>query len=179
MQLHLVRHGDAKQSNDDFSRALSEKGVLEVELLSRKIKEGIEQNKIFINRIYHSNLLRAKETAEIIFKTILKNENNKNNSNNNNKLFLEEDNDLSLYNDNYLYIVDKLKNYSENENTEGIMLVGHMPSLTKIGEYLVRANATNKNSRIDFSFATANMVSLERDNNDEWNYLWKITPKDK
>lgn len=192
MQIHLIRHGDARKSVNDYSRALSEKGILEVELLSRKIQEEIALKKLFVDKIYHSGLLRAKETAEIIFKSILNiklkiNSNlilNSNQINSNQQelqkglidIDIEEDTELSPYNDNHRYLIDKYKNNTQNGNRCSIMLVGHMPSLTKMSHYLLSVSDEN-NFKKDLTFATANMISFERSEKDEsWNYLWKIIP---
>ncbi|MBF0363426.1 MAG: phosphohistidine phosphatase SixA [Oligoflexia bacterium] len=167
MQLHLVRHGNATQSSQsatDFSRALSNIGITEVESLATKIREQILLKKIFVDKIYHSGLLRAKETAEIIYKAVAID-----NNDNNDDIDIEVCEELSPDYGNYRYVIDKLINCSENG---GIMLVGHMPSLSKIGHYLL-------SDKIDLSFDTANMISLEWSRDDEeWKFLGKITPRD-
>ena len=60
MRLYLIRHGDAQPGFDDTARPLSEAGLREADLAG-----------IFLHRVgalpdvvYHSRLLRAKQTAE-------------------------------------------------------------------------------------------------------------------
>ena len=62
MYLLLVRHGEANPDSSDDQRELSPKGVAEVTQLAQTLKEA----KISLELIYHSNKLRAKQTAEIL-----------------------------------------------------------------------------------------------------------------
>ena len=64
MYLYLVRHGNAPPVDDDSSRSLSSIGVDEVSslsdyLLQRKVDKEIAT-------IFHSGVLRAQQTAEIL-----------------------------------------------------------------------------------------------------------------
>lgn len=62
MQVYLVQHGEAKSETEDLRRPLSDKGKAEVELIAYYVATlGIK-----INKIFHSDKLRAKETAEIL-----------------------------------------------------------------------------------------------------------------
>jgi phosphohistidine phosphatase len=62
MHLYLVRHGEAKSGQEDSERPLNNCGREEVDRVSRAAaKKGMAAS-----RIFHSDKLRAKETAEIL-----------------------------------------------------------------------------------------------------------------
>ena len=63
MDLYLVRHGKAEQGiADDAARRLTDKGRKAVQRVARRLAEAGVQ----IDRIEHSGLVRAQETAEIL-----------------------------------------------------------------------------------------------------------------
>ena len=67
MKIIVVRHGESRHNvglDEDNDSALTKNGRKQVEYLGKKLK------KQKISKIYTSNLLRAKQTAEIISKII-------------------------------------------------------------------------------------------------------------
>jgi phosphohistidine phosphatase len=62
MHLYLMRHGKAEAGPVDEQRALSERGVNDVQAVAK----FLAANDIGIGHITHSTLLRAKQTAEIM-----------------------------------------------------------------------------------------------------------------
>ncbi|GAW79754.1 phosphoglycerate mutase [Plasmodium gonderi] len=64
----LVRHGqyERKNRNDENSKKLTKEGCKQAEITGKKLKDILNNKKI--NVIYHSDLIRAKETAQIISK---------------------------------------------------------------------------------------------------------------
>jgi len=67
MRIIFVRHGESMKNaklTDDKDSGLTKKGKIQAEYLGKKLKEQK------ISAIYTSNLLRAKETGEIISKVI-------------------------------------------------------------------------------------------------------------
>lgn len=62
MRLYLVRHGKAEFGPEDADRALSERGRADVEAMAHHLA-GQE---ISAARLFHSTLLRARQTAEIL-----------------------------------------------------------------------------------------------------------------
>lgn len=64
----LVRHGQyvRKNKSDESAKKLTKEGCKQAELTGKKLKEILNEKKISV--IYHSDLIRAKETAEIISK---------------------------------------------------------------------------------------------------------------
>lgn len=62
MLLYLVRHGKAESGADDTARRLSNEGREAVQRVARRLaKAGVR-----VQRIQHSGLVRAEETAEIL-----------------------------------------------------------------------------------------------------------------
>lgn len=63
--LYLIRHAHALDNPDDNLRLLSERGHHEVELLARVLRpSGAFQPQ----EVWHSTLVRARETAELLLK---------------------------------------------------------------------------------------------------------------
>ncbi|HEY9163753.1 MAG TPA: phosphohistidine phosphatase SixA [Magnetovibrio sp.] len=62
MRLYLVRHGKAEFGPEDADRKLSERGISDVQAMARHLGgQGIR-----VERLIHSSLSRARETAEIL-----------------------------------------------------------------------------------------------------------------
>ena len=62
--LILVRHGTAQDSNVNIDRPLTDEGINEIEQVAKRLSS----EKLSISQIYHSGILRAMQTAEIIQK---------------------------------------------------------------------------------------------------------------
>jgi phosphohistidine phosphatase len=62
MQIFLLRHGDALQGMDDFARPLSAKGIADI----NKIAHYLQNQQVGIQQIFHSGLVRAEQSAEIM-----------------------------------------------------------------------------------------------------------------
>lgn len=63
MQLYLIRHADALDSPDDFSRALSARGHRQ---LASLVKHFQAHALLRPEEVWHSPLRRARETAEVL-----------------------------------------------------------------------------------------------------------------
>lgn len=61
MQLHIIRHGQAETSANDFTRKLSQTGIKQAEQIKQKIHLNNKAS------ILSSSAIRAKQTAELIF----------------------------------------------------------------------------------------------------------------
>ena len=62
MYLYLMRHGQADHSSPDEQRELSERGALDVHAVATYLAgQDLE-----VSRVYHSTLVRAKQTADIM-----------------------------------------------------------------------------------------------------------------
>ncbi|MCD6514582.1 MAG: phosphohistidine phosphatase SixA [Candidatus Odinarchaeota archaeon] len=151
MKLYLVQHGEAKRKEEDPSRPLTDKGVMNAEKVSKYVSNlGIKVKKIF-----HSGKLRAKQTAEIYARYLNPEEG-----------VLEADGLNPL--DSPDIWVNRLK-----EMNEDVMLTGHLPHLSKLTSALVTGD---ENQEI-IKFRNAGVVCLERDKQGKWIILWAITPE--
>jgi phosphohistidine phosphatase len=116
MKLCLVRHGNAVDHDVDALRRLSERGREEAKQAGQFIqKVGFKPQKVF-----HSELVRARETATLATSEI------------GGQFNLNEDKDLlpnspiSTWSNNLLYL------------EENIMLVGHMPFMGLLATDLLK-----------------------------------------
>lgn len=71
MKLYLLRHGDAADPNDpryptDAARPLTPKGIKR----TRQLANGLRQMDITFDVIYSSPLVRARQTAEIVARSL-------------------------------------------------------------------------------------------------------------
>ena len=64
MTVILVRHGKAVRGSSDSERPLSEEGQQSIEKLGFHLMKQSEE----VSQIWHSQLLRAKQTADILGK---------------------------------------------------------------------------------------------------------------
>lgn len=62
MLIYLVRHADALAANSDEIRPLSPKGIDD----TKRVGKFLKKINIKVDSIYHSGLLRARQTAEIL-----------------------------------------------------------------------------------------------------------------
>lgn len=140
MQLILVRHGQALNHDIDALRPLSKEG-----------QEEARQTGLFINdlskkpiKVIHSELLRAKETAQIIAKNLTIN-----------PAIVEEEN--LLPNSSIEIWQNSLMAYDQN-----IALVGHMPFMGIFASELLGR---------PLSFPTGGSVVLERQDSGHWKLI--------
>lgn len=145
MKLYLVRHGEAVSEKIDPQRPLSEKGREEISKIAKFLKEI----KVKIEVIWHSNKLRAKETAQIIANGIFPLEE------------LVEREDLSP-NAPVEKWPEEIKNFGKD-----LMIVGHLPFLQKLLSLLL----LNSEEFSIVDFKSAGVISLNLDKEKE---LWQI-----
>ncbi|MFQ6050615.1 MAG: phosphohistidine phosphatase SixA [Candidatus Hydrothermarchaeota archaeon] len=150
MRLYLVQHGEAKREEEDPERGLTEKGFKD----SEKVAKYISNLNIKIKRIFHSGKTRARQTAEIYARYLKPEE------------LLESDGLSPL--DEIKIWKDRIKNMDEN-----IMLVGHLPHLSKLASALI----TEDESKELIKFKMAGTVCLERDEQGKWRILWSVIPE--
>lgn len=62
MRLYLVRHGKAEFGPEEADRKLSARGVADVQAMA----QYLAAQEIRVQRVVHSGLVRARETAEIL-----------------------------------------------------------------------------------------------------------------
>jgi len=147
----LTQHGEAKRKDEDPQRNLTDKGREETKRIAEYFVRNID---IKVDRIIHSTKLRAKQTAEIL-SSIIKPTNGVIEEAN-----LEPTADPSIW-------ATKLSNLNEN-----IIIVGHLPHLSKLVSLLV----VNDSEKEIVRFRYSNMVCLERNDEERWRIMWIIRP---
>ncbi|MFZ5496118.1 MAG: phosphohistidine phosphatase SixA [Verrucomicrobiota bacterium] len=63
MQIHLIRHADAEDGEDDAARPLSAKGRRQIRRMAAFLQRG---GLIEAREFWHSPLVRARESAELL-----------------------------------------------------------------------------------------------------------------
>ncbi len=150
MEFFLVRHGDARSSSEDPRRPLSERGREEVEAVARAVA-----SRIAVSAIFHSDKLRARETAEIVARLVSPQNG------------VKEISGLSPDDDPWIA-------KAELETAEApVMLVGHLPHLARLASLLL----TGQSERSTLDFSTAMVVCLVFEGG-AWMFSWSIAPDD-
>ncbi|MDW7773345.1 MAG: phosphohistidine phosphatase SixA [Desulfobulbaceae bacterium] len=149
MKVLLVQHGEAKSSDEDPARPLSEEGFRKTE----KIAAWIGKHSFSVAEIQHSGKKRAEETA-MIFAGHLSPEN-------------------GIFSAAGLNPNDDVVSFAErlNQRVEPVMIVGHLPFLGKLAGLLLAGDP----QRNVISFTNSGVVCLEK-KNDAWSAAWIIIP---
>lgn len=150
MEFYLVRHGEAVSQALNGERPLTPGGRRDVERLGQgAAKRGIQPGQIF-----HSGLLRAQQTAEILSESLGPVKGVRE------SIGLRPDDDP---------LIAKAELES---STVSLMLVGHLPHISRLASFLVAGNADQE--LVQFALATVLGLSYE---NYHWKILWKLTPE--
>jgi phosphohistidine phosphatase len=145
-RIYLVQHGESYPENVDPERKLTPKGIEETKTVAKYLsKLGIK-----LNAILHSTKLRSKQTANI---------------------FSSELNVSNVFEVNNLEPLSDPKNTIQIiEKYEGdIMLVGHLPNLSKLVELLTGSESV--------LFRYSGVLCLEEIEKDKWKIKWFIIPE--
>jgi phosphohistidine phosphatase len=150
MKLFLVRHGEAHTKEVDPNRSLTDAGIEMVRKVARFAKKHLN---IKIVGLFHSEKMRARQTAEIFgeffqFETGIRK-----------SIGLNPMDDPTIW-------VKKLENLEEN-----IMIVGHLPHLGKLIELLMAKNEDQK----EIYFHTGSLVCLEKYPEEKWVVEYEIS----
>jgi phosphohistidine phosphatase len=147
--VYLVRHGEAVAASENPKRPLSQAGREAVEQVARLARE----RQLEVSAIYHSGILRAQETAEILAKHLLPPSGAKAISG-----LLPDD--------------DPMSGKAELEAAaDPVMLVGHLPYMGRLAALLVRGDM--EAPVIDFQPAA--MVCCSR-LAAQWKIEWHLAP---
>ncbi|MDH3975649.1 MAG: phosphohistidine phosphatase SixA [Deltaproteobacteria bacterium] len=150
MKVYLVQHGKAKSKEEDPRRGLSEEGIE----ASGKVALWLSGRSIQVNAIFHSDKLRARETARIFSEHLTV------------SVKTEERDGLSPNDDPAIW-----KEALEKED-EDIMLVGHLPQLSKLASLLL----CDTSDREMVSFTNSGVLCLEKEGR-RWVVKWMIIPQ--
>jgi phosphohistidine phosphatase len=151
MELYLVQHGASKSEAEDPQRGLTEEGKRTVEPMG----EYLAALGLALDRIEHSDKLRARQTAEILA--------------------------AKLHPANGTVQVPGLTPNDDvepirvrlNEETKNIMLVGHLPHLSRLVSRLIGLERDHTLVR----FQMGGVVKLEREDGGCWVLCWIFTPE--
>lgn len=150
MALYLVQHGKSLPKDVDPDQGLSDEGESEV----RRIAEVAREYGVTISRIDHSGKKRALQTAEL-FKTIVAPLQN-----------LEQREGLKPMDD----VTMAANTLDAGEN---LMLVGHLPFMEKLTNYLV----TGSTDGLVFKFQNGGILCLDQEAGSEsWYIKWSLMP---
>ena len=143
MRVYLIRHGRAVSETIDTARPLSETGVVETEKIASILGfSGL----ISVTCIYHSNLLRSKQTAQILAN--------------------------HLNPANGLKLMDGIGPFDSpeacigilNSIDEDVIVAGHEPHLSNTASMML----TGVKDRMDFFFTKSGIICLENIGNNKW-----------
>jgi phosphohistidine phosphatase len=151
MKLYLVQHAKAAPEQVDPQRALTKEGRSEIQ----KVAAFIKPLNLCVDYLWHSGKKRAEQTAEVLAKVIRIN-----------KTQTAHD-DLGPTDD-----VTALKDELVSA-TEDIMVVGHLPFLSKLTSLLL----TGSESANTVAFRNGGIVCLSCSEKNQWQIDWVITPE--
>lgn len=150
MRLYLVQHAKATSKEVDPQRPLTEQGLVEIQ----KVTAFVKPLSLHAARLWHSPKTRAVQTAEVLAEA----------------LDLAHPpvvrNDLGPT-DDVTTIMNELASA-----TEDIMIVGHLPFLSKLTSLLL----TGSESAGTVAFNNAGIVALSRAEEDHWQVNWIVVP---
>jgi phosphohistidine phosphatase len=148
MEFYLVRHGEAVSQTVNGQRPLTPGGRRDVARIGRAAAQhGIQPSQIF-----HSGLLRAQQTAEILSESLGRVEGV------HELVGLRPDDDP---------VIAKAELES---STVSLMLVGHLPHMSRLVSFLVAGDTGRE--LVEFAPATVLGLSYE---DYRWKILWKLT----
>ena len=151
MKVYLIQHAEAKSKEEAPQRPLTDLGKKNI----KKISEYAAKINLSIAEIWHSDKLRAQQTAGILATTLKMSDK------------VKECRGLAP-NDNVMDLSIQLMSKEEN-----ITIVGHLPFLSKLASLLLCGSET---AHI-INFKMAGIVCLNKDELQNWTLDWMITPE--
>lgn len=140
-----MRHGEAYSSEEDPQRGLNERGCSNIE----KIAELLKSKNVSIDMIYHSDKLRAIQTAKIIAE----------------KLSIVDKMKQHPFLDPECNVNQLSALFEQME--ENTIFVGHMPNLEILMSYLLNSGTGNP----DFFFLPGSIACLKYED-EEYSLEW-------
>ncbi len=151
MELYLVQHGAAKSEAEDPSRGLTADGRQDAEGLAA----FLAPLRLGLDRIEHSDKLRARQTAEILATRLQP------------ARGAQQVPGLAP-NDDVLPVSVRLQQESKN-----VMLVGHLPHLSRLVSRLLGLDSDRPVVR----FQMGGVIRLDRDETGQWTLRWILPPE--
>lgn len=150
MQLFLMRHGEYLPETIDPQKPLSEKGIADCNRIAQHIKNKTQS----LKKIFHSDMLRAQQTASIVQQIVCP------------TAVLEQKAGLAPNDDvtNWPAIISGA--------TEDMMLVGHLPFMGLLTSLII----TGETEHPVVSFDPGTLVCLEKADTQFWTIKYVLTP---
>ncbi len=147
LKLYLLRHGKAVRDDEDRTRPLTPRG----ERQSRWLGETMKGRGFRVDRILHSEKLRARQTASLFAAVAAPSA----------RLELVDG----------LLPEDEVDPWADRfaESREDVLLVGHNPFMERLAWRLVGG---------PLAFRTATLAGFERGEDGRFALLWSLTPPD-
>jgi phosphohistidine phosphatase len=146
--IYLVRHGKAESGGDDSARRLTDRGRADVERVARRLGKA----QVRVDRVEHSGLARAAQTAEILARTV-------------------GGEVAAVFDLGASDPVEPVARRLEGDGAGSSMLVGHLPFMERLAAYLLTGDA----DRECLHFRTATVACLEGDGG-SWRLEWLLPP---
>ncbi len=157
MDVYLVQHGVACAKDQDPQRPLNEQGRADVARMAGYLaSRGAGLIDPPIARVGHSGKLRASQTAEILAKAVC-------------PRIEPAAGDAMGPNDDPRTVCDEV--LAARDQSGGILLVGHLPHLSRLAGLLLTDDAEKSPVR----FANAAVLKL-RPEGETWTVAWYLTP---
>ncbi len=150
MYLYLVQHGASKSEAEDPQRSLTDEGRRTVEHMA----ECLASLGVALDRIEHSEKLRARQTAEILAARLQPQDGTKQVS-------------AMGPNDDVRPMLDQLQTETKN-----VMVIGHLPYLSR----LVAALLGIEKDQTIVEFRMGGVVRFGRNESGRWSLLWAVIP---
>ncbi len=152
MKLYMVQHAEPTSKLEDPARPLSSNGRRTIRKIARYARRHLQ---IQVDQVVHSGKLRAQQTAETLATHLLPANG------------VKADMNLEPLADPRI-LKERLA-----EATKPIMLVGHLPHLSKLASLLLVGNEDKE----VLAFRMAGIACLECDQQRHWSIQWVITPE--
>ncbi len=152
MNLYLVQHAEAKAKTEDPNRPLSEKGRADIQTVAAYVAK---HSNIELVQIKHSGKTRARQTAESLAEALQPAEG------------INQVADLTPLAEASVWATRLAA------MTEDVMLVGHLPHLSKLAALLLCQDDT----KTVVAFQMGSLVCLGRDETGAWTLRWMVTPE--
>jgi phosphohistidine phosphatase len=151
MALFLVQHGKSMPKEKDPDQGLSKEGLTETQAMA----EMAVENNIQVMRIIHSGKKRALQTAEIFMKAL--------------------EPEAGIIKGAGLAPLDDVSVFASTlDNSENLMVVGHLPFMEKLVSHLVNGSL----ERPVVKFQNSGIVCLDtEDASESWFIRWAYYPR--
>ncbi|HEX9925867.1 MAG TPA: phosphohistidine phosphatase SixA [Anaerolineae bacterium] len=152
MKLYLVQHAEAKSKEEDPERPLSDRGWAETRTVAAYVAE---HGDIEVDQIYHSGKARARQTAEALAAALHPAKG------------IDQADDLAPLAEAAVWAARLA------DMTDDVMLVGHLPHLSKLAGLLLCQDEDNS----VVAFQMGGIVCLSQAQSDDWSVRWMVTPE--